>query len=72
MVQLSVLHDGALSAGGAALLYSATITVSALVAVLAPTPARRRAARDVLGILLRRPLMLRRNRRRERRAGPGR
>lgn len=72
MVHLSALHDGALPAGGAALLYSATITVSALVAVLAPTPARRRAARDVLGILLRRPLMLRRNRRRERRAGPGR
>lgn len=34
------------------LIYAATVTACALVAVLAPTQARRRAARDVLRLLL--------------------
>jgi ABC-type uncharacterized transport system permease subunit len=43
-----VLHIGA--SGG--LLYAAIVAVAALVAVFAPTPARRRAALEVLRILL--------------------
>lgn len=48
------LHAGAATAGGVGLLYSGTVTVVALTAVLAPTPERRRAARQVLRVLLRR------------------
>jgi hypothetical protein len=50
----SLIHDGALATGVAALLYSSTITMTALIAVLAPSAQRRRAAREVLTILLRR------------------
>jgi hypothetical protein len=50
----TLLHDGALAAGAASLLYSGTVTSTALVAVFARTPARQRAARDVLRLLLRR------------------
>lgn len=50
----TTIEQGALAAGSAASLYTVTIVVSALTAVLAPTPARRRAARDVLELLLRR------------------
>ena len=57
---LTAVHDGALVTGTATLLYGATVTITALTAVLAPSPARRRAARDVLVILLRRrPAMTR-------------
>ena len=38
--------------GAAALLYTGTVTAAALTALLARTPARRRAAREVLTILL--------------------
>jgi hypothetical protein len=48
------LHDGALTAGAAALLYTSTVTTAALTALFARTPARRRVAQDVLKILLRR------------------
>ena len=41
-------------AGAGGLLYTATVTVAALTALLARTPARRRAALDVLKTLLRR------------------
>jgi hypothetical protein len=51
----ALLHDGALAAGTATLLYSTTVTVTALVAALSRNPQRRRAARDVLSLLLRRP-----------------
>lgn len=50
----TMIHYGALAAGTASLLYAATVTTSALLAFLAPTAVRRRAARDVLVILLRR------------------
>jgi hypothetical protein len=48
------IHDGLLTAGAASLLYASAVTTAVLVALFAPTPARRRAARDVLTILLRR------------------
>lgn len=51
---LQLLQDGAFAAGAAALLYSVTVTISALVAMLAPTRERRRAAQQVLMLLLRR------------------
>jgi len=51
----SLLYDGALAAGAGALLYTATVTTAALVALLAPTPQRRRAAQAVLSLLLRHP-----------------
>jgi hypothetical protein len=51
----ALLHDSALAAGAATLLYSGTVTSVALVAVFASSPGRRRAARDVLRLLLRRP-----------------
>jgi hypothetical protein len=50
----TLVHDGALTAGIATLLYSGTVTSAALTALLAPSAARRRAARDVLTVLLRR------------------
>lgn len=51
---LSLLSDAALTGGIAGLLYTGTITGAALTALIARTPARRRAARDVLAILVRR------------------
>jgi hypothetical protein len=51
----TLLHDGALAASAGALLYTGTITTAALVALLAPTPQRRREARAVLSLLLRGP-----------------
>lgn len=51
----ALLHDGILVSGAATLMYGATVTTTALVAVLARDPQRRRAARDVLALLLRRP-----------------
>lgn len=50
----TLIHGGALASGAAMLLYAGSITTATLIALLAPTPARRRAARDVLTILLRR------------------
>jgi len=50
----TLLYDGALAAGAGALLYTGTITTAALVALLAPTPQRRRAAQAVLSLLLQR------------------
>jgi hypothetical protein len=50
----ALIHDGALAAGVAGVLYSTTVTTAALTALLARTPARRRAACEVLTILLRR------------------
>lgn len=51
---LALIHDGTLAAGLGTLLYTATVTTAALTALLAPTPQRRRDARTVLTILLRR------------------
>jgi len=51
---LTMVHDGALTAGIASALYAATVTTAALTAFLARTPARRRDAQVVLKILLRR------------------
>lgn len=51
---LKLIHDGTLAAGLGTLLYTATVTTAALTALLAPTPQRRRDARIVLTILLRR------------------
>jgi len=48
----ALLQDGALAAGTAGLLYSATITTAALTALFARTATRRRDAQDVLRILL--------------------
>ncbi|MFI5892217.1 hypothetical protein ACIA5D_19130 [Actinoplanes sp. NPDC051513] len=50
----TLIHDGALAAGIGTLLYMATIAVTAVAAVFAPAPQRRRDARAVLTILLRR------------------
>lgn len=50
----TLLPDGTLATGAAALLYRGTITTAALVAMLAPSQHRRRAAREVLTILPRR------------------
>ncbi|MEU6668043.1 hypothetical protein [Streptomyces sp. NPDC046727] len=50
---LTLLHHAGPAIEAAALLYSATVVLSALVAMLAPGSARRRAARDVLALLLR-------------------
>jgi hypothetical protein len=49
-----LLYDTAVTIGTASLLYTGTVTATALTALLASSPARRRAARDVLEILLRR------------------
>jgi hypothetical protein len=48
----ALLHDGALTAGTAGLLYAATITTAALTALFAPTPTRQRTAQNVLKVLL--------------------
>jgi hypothetical protein len=50
----ALVHDGAFTAGLASLLYLGTASTAALVAILAPSARRRRAARAVLTILLRR------------------
>lgn len=49
-----LIGDAALAAGASTLLYSGTVTATVLTALLARTPARRRSARRVLRILLRR------------------
>jgi hypothetical protein len=49
-----LIHGGALTVGAATLLYAFGVLAATLTALLAPTAARRRAARDVLAILLRR------------------
>lgn len=55
MLELSQLaHHTALLAGVSTLLYALTVTLAALTAILARTPQRRRAARDVLTLLLHR------------------
>lgn len=48
----ALLHDGALIAGMATLIYTGAVITAVLAALLAPTPARRRAAQEVLKILL--------------------
>jgi hypothetical protein len=53
-ILLTALHDGSLAAGAAGLLYSSTVTVTAMAAIHARTPAHRREAREVLALLLRR------------------
>jgi len=50
-----ILYEGVALGAATALLYTSTVTITALTAVLAPTRERRRAARDVLELLLRRP-----------------
>ncbi len=50
-----LVHGGAAATAAAGVLYTATVTISALTALIAPTPQRRRDARTVLNILLRRP-----------------
>jgi hypothetical protein len=45
---------GTVLAGAASLLYAGTVAAVTLLALLGRTPARRRNARDVLAILLRR------------------
>ncbi|MEU8387383.1 hypothetical protein [Micromonospora sp. NPDC048843] len=50
----ALLDDAAVGIASGGLLYTASITTAALVALLAPTPARRRDARKVLALLLRR------------------
>ncbi len=49
---MTVVQVSFLIAGGGATLYPATVVVTALIFVLAPTPERRRDARKVLKILL--------------------
>jgi len=49
-----LVHNGALAAGAASALYATTISLAALTAIFAPSASRRRDARDVLAILLRR------------------
>ncbi|HUR09501.1 MAG TPA: hypothetical protein VM347_43665 [Nonomuraea sp.] len=49
-----LIHDGVLTAGAASALYAITVTITAMIAVLSPTAARRRDAREALKILLRR------------------
>jgi hypothetical protein len=51
---LATLESGTLAAGAAGLLYALTVSGVALTAALSREPGRRRAARDVLVILLRR------------------
>jgi len=50
---VQLLQEGADLAALTALLYQGTITALTLTAMLAPTRERRRAARDILRILLR-------------------
>jgi hypothetical protein len=47
-----LLHDAGLLAGAATLIYTGTVTIATFVALLARTSVRRRAAQDVLKILL--------------------
>jgi hypothetical protein len=54
MTLLQLLNDSALATGTATLLYTATITLTAITALAAPSADRRRAAREVLTALLRR------------------
>jgi hypothetical protein len=49
---LAAVHDGTVAAGAAGMLYTATISTTALTAALSRSPARRRAAREVLTLLL--------------------
>jgi hypothetical protein len=51
---LTLIHDGAYAVGAGTTLYTTTVTIAAMTALLAPTPQRRRDARAVLTILLRR------------------
>ena len=51
-----LFHATATDAGVAAVLYAATITVTAVTAIASPTPERRRDARETLKILLGRRL----------------
>lgn len=51
---LALFHGTALAFQLAALLYTIALIVTALIAVLARTPTRRRAALDVMRLLLRR------------------
>ena len=51
---LTLIYNGALVAGAGTLLYPITITIAAVTALRAPTAQRRRDARAVLAILLRR------------------
>lgn len=51
---VTLIHHEALVLAASGLLYTATTTVAALIAVLAPKPAHRRDARRVLALLLRR------------------
>jgi len=50
----ALIHDGALGFAVSGLLYAGSTLTAALVALLAPSPARRRDARRVLALLLRR------------------
>jgi hypothetical protein len=50
----TLIHSGAIAAGIGSVLYTGTVTTAALTALLAPTSERRRDARAVLTILLRR------------------
>ena len=52
-VLLQSVHQGAFVAGAAALIYVLLVSATALSALLARTPVRRRDAREVLKILLR-------------------
>ena len=49
-----LIHDGALAAAVVPLTYAVAVGAAAITALVAPTPARRRAAREVLALLLRR------------------
>ena len=51
---LTAIERSGLAATAAGFLYTATVTISALTAILARTADRRQAAREVLTILLRR------------------
>ena len=50
----ALIHDGALGLAISGLLYAGSTMAAALVALLAPSPTRRRDARKVLALLLRR------------------
>ncbi|GAB2616382.1 hypothetical protein Aab01nite_29170 [Paractinoplanes abujensis] len=51
---LTAIEQGSQAATAVSLLYAATVSVSALTAIMAPTEVRRQAAREVLTLLLRR------------------
>jgi hypothetical protein len=50
----AALHDGAITAAAASLLYTGSVTAAVATALFARTPGRRRTAQQVLKILLRR------------------